>query len=97
MRLFAATLTVVTLSVMGAPASAGLRCGHELVQEGDSAAELLLKCGEPLIRSTIALENTSTTQGIVEQWTYSFGPGKFLRIVTIEAGRVASIENGDRQ
>ncbi|NIN71421.1 MAG: DUF2845 domain-containing protein, partial [Gemmatimonadetes bacterium] len=41
--------------------------------------------------------NTSTTEGIVEQWTYNFGRGTFLKIVTIEAGKVAVIEDGERQ
>jgi hypothetical protein len=74
-----------------------LRCNHDLVEVGDSAAQLLLTCGEPLMRQTIATDNTSKTEGIVEQWTYSFGPGTFLQVVTIEGGKVALIEDGDRQ
>ena len=29
----------------------GLRCNHDLVEVGDSAAQLLLTCGEPLMRT----------------------------------------------
>jgi hypothetical protein len=78
-------------------ARAGMRCGNDLVQEGESAAQLLLVCGEPMLRQTIALENTSKTEGIVEQWTYNFGPGTLLQIVTLEGGKIARIENGARQ
>lgn len=83
---------------MAAPAvRAGLRCEKQLIDVGDSAAELLLACGEPLLRQVVAVENTSKTEGIVEQWTYSFGPGTLLQIVTIEAGRIVEIEDGPRQ
>jgi hypothetical protein len=97
MKLFAATLAIVTASLIAAPAGASFRCGRELIEEGDSVADLLLECGEPMLRQTIAVENTSTTEGIVEQWTYNFGRGTFLKIVTIEAGKVAVIEDGERQ
>ncbi len=97
MKLFAATLAILTVSLIAAPAGAGFRCGQKLIQEGDSVAHLLLECGEPMLRQTIAVDNTSTTEGIVEQWTYNFGLGTFLTIVTIEAGKVAVIEEGERQ
>jgi hypothetical protein len=82
---------------LGGAAEAGMRCGNDLVQEGESAAQLLLVCGEPMLRQTIAVENTSKTEGIVEQWTYNFGPGTLLQIVTLEGGKIAKIENGARQ
>ena len=96
MRLLICAL--VSLPVLfAAPVQAGLRCEHELVQEGESAAQLLLACGEPMLRQTIAFENTSTTEGVVEQWTYNFGPGTLLQIVTLEAGKISKIEDGARQ
>jgi hypothetical protein len=97
MKLFAATLAAFTATLVAAPVGAGLRCGRDLVEEGDSVAQLMLTCGEPMLRQTIAVDNTSTTEGIVEQWTYHFGRGTFLTIVTIEAGKVAVIEEGARQ
>lgn len=96
MRVLASTLTLFSIALAG-PAQAGLRCGHDLVQEGESAAELLLVCGEPMLRQMIAVGNTSQTEGIVEQWVYDFGRGTLLQIVTIEAGKIAKIENGARQ
>jgi len=97
MKFFTATLAIFTGMLVAVPAAAGFRCGHQLVQEGESAASLLLACGDPMLRQTIAVENTSTTEGIVEQWTYNFGPGTFLTIVTLEGGKISSIEEGERQ
>jgi hypothetical protein len=95
MRLLVCAPTALLL--LAAPAQAGLRCDHDLVQEGESAARLLQVCGEPTLRQTIAVDNTSTSEGIVEQWTYDLGPGTLLQIVTIEAGKVAKIEDGERR
>jgi len=97
MKTTATALLVLLACIATTPARAGLRCNHDLVSEGDPVGELLLVCGEPMLRQTIALDNTSKTEGIVEQWTYHFGPGTFLKIVTIEEGKVAKIENGARQ
>jgi hypothetical protein len=96
MRLLVCAIASLPL-LFAASASAGLRCGHELVQEGESAAQLLLVCGEPMLRQTVAVDETSAGEAVVEQWTYNFGPGTLLQIVTIEAGRVAKVEDGERQ
>jgi hypothetical protein len=97
MRILALGLLALAPALALPAHATGLRCNHDLVEVGDSAAQLLLTCGEPMLRQTIATENTSKTEGIVEQWTYSFGPGTFLQVVTIEGGKVAVVEDGDRQ
>jgi hypothetical protein len=96
MRFLVCALTALPL-LLAAPGRAGLRCDHDLVQVGESAAHLLLVCGEPLLRQTVALDDASTREDVVEQWTYDFGPGTLLQIVTIEAGKVAKIEDGERR
>lgn len=97
MKTTASILSALAVLAAAPSAQAGLRCGMSLIQEGDSAALVKLECGEPLLTQTIALDNTSKTQGVVEQWTYDLGPGRFLRIVTFEGGKVASIEKGERR
>jgi hypothetical protein len=97
MKRLALALAALLLALASPALATGLRCNHDLVEVGDSAAQLLLTCGEPMLRQTIAVENTSKTEGIVEQWTYSFGPGTFLQVVTIEGGKVSMVEDGDRQ
>jgi hypothetical protein len=90
---------LASLSVLFAtPSQAGLRCGHELVQEGESTAQLLLACGDPMLRQTITTaRRRSATAKVEEQWTYNFGPGTLLQIVTLEGGRISKIEDGERQ
>jgi hypothetical protein len=79
------------------PAQADIRCGHDLVQDGESVAQLLLVCGEPMLRQTIGVRETPAGEVLVEQWTYNFGPGTLLQIVTVEGGKVAKVEDGARQ
>jgi len=87
----------LTLSLLATPAAADMRCEGGLVNVGDSKGYVYEICGEPSFRDTIALDETSTTEGVVEQWTYNLGPGRFLRIVTFEAGLVSTIDRGDRR
>lgn len=97
MRLLISALAFLPL-LLAAPAQAGLRCGHELVQEGESAAALVLACGEPMLRQTITrARRRSATEQVEEQWTYDFGPGTLLQIVTLEGGKIESIEDGERR
>jgi len=37
----------------------GMRCGNNLISTGDTKAEVLIKCGEPLTTETIAIEENS--------------------------------------
>ncbi len=93
-------LAGIALPLLLAGGSAGastLRCGTELVSVGDVAAEVLLKCGEPLTRETVAVESEGDTDTVVERWTYHMGDGQFLKILTFEAGVLTSVENGERQ
>jgi hypothetical protein len=96
MRVLAVSIALVAIA-LATPALGDLRCDHDLIQEGDSAAQLLLICGEPMLRQTIGVRETETSEVLIEQWTYNFGPGTLLQIVTIEAGKVAKIEDGARQ
>lgn len=79
------------------PAAADLRCGTELVSPGDSKVEVIKKCGEPLLRETVAVKKTPSADEIVDRWTYDQGPGRFLKILTFEAGELVTIEDGERQ
>ena len=94
-----ALTTAIAFSViaLALPAQADIRCGHDLVQDGESVAQLLLVCGEPMLRQTIGVRETPAGEVLVEQWTYSFGLGMLLQIVTIEGGKVAKVEAGARQ
>jgi hypothetical protein len=94
-----ALTTAIAFSViaLAVPAQADIRCGHDLVQDGESTAQLLLVCGEPMLRQTVGVRETPEGEVLVERWTYNFGPGTLLQIVTVEGGKVAKVEDGARQ
>jgi len=78
-----------------------LRCDGGLVATGDSALDLLAKCGTPALREDRVVERgvvvgvherRDTT--VVERWTYNFGPQSFIQIVTLEGGKVRRIQRG---
>jgi hypothetical protein len=101
-----------------APASA-LRCGGDLVSEGDRKTEVIKKCGEPDDIETWQVERSISVPYYyrdkrdrldktyhrrhrakelitVEEWTYNFGPYRFIRYLTFEKGRLEEIEIGRR-
>jgi len=64
---------------------------------GDSALDLLAKCGEPAAREAREDWRPDGAGGShvhVEVWTYDFGPRQFLRIVTLENGKVTEAARG---
>lgn len=75
-------------------------CGNELVSEGDTSAEVFLKCGEPLWRDKHIEETVDIIPGgatrkvyiVVEEWLYNFGPSKWMYYLRFENGRLVGIE-----
>ena len=54
---------ILVMVTFTAEAFDSIRCGNSLVSVGDRKAEVLLKCGEPLLRETIAVsENAQNTE-----------------------------------
>ena len=61
--------------------AAAMRCGTELVDEGDTQHEVALKCGKP----TVVEQN---------RWIYNMGPHKFVKILHFRGGQVHLIDDG---
>ncbi|WP_339014139.1 DUF2845 domain-containing protein [Aeromonas popoffii] len=93
---------VLALLLLSIPASAdAMRCKNALITEGDSTAEMLLKCGEPMLREELSRNEVNHLGNLVqvkfgERWTYNFGKNEFMRFVTVRNGVVIDIENGPR-
>ncbi|POG23818.1 hypothetical protein C2855_06840 [Aeromonas bestiarum] len=93
---------VLALLLLSIPASAdAMRCKNALITEGDSTAEMLLKCGEPMLREELSRNEENQFGNLVqvkygELWTYNFGKNEFMRFVTVRNGIVTDIENGPR-
>lgn len=103
-RLVSLVVTLV-LGVAAADNVHAYRCGSQLVEKGDRKIEVLQKCGEPswvdeweevrrLPMSRYYLSRGGLEQVRVEEWTYNFGPQRFLQIYRFENGRVSRMEFG---
>lgn len=96
---------LILATLAGLPLAAGaetFRCGQFIASPDMSVDELVEKCGEPDRKSTKQVDvygpnasgagrvmrGTVTTQ----TWTYDRGPGSFAMVVTIEDGKIKSME-----
>jgi len=83
-----------------------LRCGSQLVGEGDSIDEVLALCGEPVKRTRTWMTRQPRFEFggrdvpfpgredvPVDVWTYDFGPSRLMRRIRFVAGKVESIES----
>jgi hypothetical protein len=77
-----------------------LRCGPDLIEQGDNAARVIEKCGEPTSKSTFeepiwslgpngTVYQSGSTQS--ELWRYNFGPNRFPAVLKVTNGVVQSI------
>ena len=81
---------------------AGPACDDRIISTGDTKGEVLAKCGEPFYRTSHdeelreQFEETRSRKVVVtvEEWTYNFGPQRFLRIITFRNGKVVDIRTG---
>jgi hypothetical protein len=96
-RMASTGIALAVLVLLATGEAAALRCGNELVSEGDIRPEVLAKCGEPADR-TVYYEKRrvgSVTKIVpVEVWTYNFGRQTFIHFLTFENGQLTGIETG---
>jgi hypothetical protein len=79
-------------------ADSSIQCDGGIVSVGDAKVDLLGKCGAPVLVDQ-RTEKRHTPEGghalvSVEQWTYNFGPNRFLQFVTLVDGKVARVDRG---
>lgn len=84
----------------------GMRCGSDLVHDGDGRAKVLRLCGEPAdVETRSILRRPYFNRGgrtvyygreqvevPVEIWTYNFGPSKLMRRIRFVDGLIEEIE-----
>lgn len=84
-------------------------CGHELVMEGDYKLQVLQKCGAPTYqesrveyRGAILRGSGQNQPGVdfirqdavnIDEWTYDFGPHRFMQWLYFENGRLLLIKD----
>ena len=81
-------------------------CAPEAPRPGDSAYEVLQKCGEPALRDGRALSRSvavrvapgvveaEVREGSLEVWSYDFGPRSFVRFLVFLDGTLLRVETG---
>ena len=83
-------------------------CGRNLVKEGDYQLQVLQKCGEPDYRdrrveyrsvrlgsgyNQPGMDMTTTFPVNVDEWTYDFGPRRFMQNLLFENGVLVLIRD----
>jgi hypothetical protein len=111
MRRFARVLAVLTVLMLGAWQSAlALRCHGKIVSVGDRKFYVRDVCGEPTYveEHTYALPSIvfhphnhtfseRTTYVVDEVWTYDFGSGRLIYLLTFRHGKVARIDTAEHR
>lgn len=98
MRLPVLLLGTILLGTMSPPSQA-LRCGTQLVDEGDFTFQVKQKCGEPdsaqiigyTLRSARFPAGKREREYAIEQWVYGPSNG-YYDVLTFEGGRLRKIE-----
>ncbi len=99
----------ILVLLFGVPAPAvetgSLSCGNGIVSIGDTAVEVLGKCGQPAYKTQredkIVEEakdgsrNKKIISASIDDWLFNFGPNQFQYRVLLENGRVSRIESLD--
>ena len=89
--------------LFAATEASALRCGNKLVDLGDRKIEVLEKCGNPVFvetrqeevvvyRSRLERQIRRISRFDIEEWTYNFGPQRFLYFLRFINGRLDRIE-----
>lgn len=84
----AVVLVTLLLPALAPQPALAFRCGGQLVEVGESMESLYASCGPPSLKLT-----PRTTGG--EVWFYNQGSSQFQTKITIFAGKIIAIEEGD--
>jgi hypothetical protein len=86
-----------------AAATGTMICKGGIVSVGDTAGEVVAKCGEPATRSSreekrVTEESRSgharvVTTVSIDDWVFNFGPNEFQYQVILENGKVSRMES----
>jgi hypothetical protein len=95
---------IVLLGYSDIVSADSMYCGSKLISSGDAKAEVLIKCGEPLLKERVGektmhkryFDSIVSSTVSIEKWTYDMGYGHFLRILTFEGNTLINIELGDK-
>ncbi|MGH8293137.1 MAG: DUF2845 domain-containing protein [Gammaproteobacteria bacterium] len=81
----------VLLAIYTSPAVAW-QCRHGLPEPGDTASEVLRKCGQPDFIYPDA--RRAGARARADRWYYNPGPSGLLRVLRFEGGKLSAIDTG---
>ncbi|CEG56650.1 DUF2845 domain-containing protein [Legionella fallonii] len=94
-------ILVLLSSIFIVSTAEAMRCGNQLVQEGDSDFDVLSKCGEPLYKKdydeAIPQYNDQgnrigAIKSSISKWYYQKSPGEFQYELIFDAGVLKHIK-----
>lgn len=79
-----------------AASSDGFRCGGQIIQRDDRAAEVRELCGDPDARVPLHTVHSIRYGQVTarEEWQYNLGPRRLMRFLTFRNGRLTHIRTG---
>lgn len=94
-----AWLLVTTTALSAQDAwSDSYRCGRKIIRSGDTAAQLLRVCGEPLHKDrgqeTISVDG-ARQKVRVERWYYRQSRRSLEHVIMLHRGKVVAVDVGD--
>ncbi|HWV14650.1 MAG TPA: DUF2845 domain-containing protein [Cellvibrio sp.] len=101
-------VTALFMLTINQAAAESLRCKNAIVIEGDSKAEVLQKCGEPVFIDSYCENSQRNSQGSnnaggknqrcenIDVWSYNPGTGKFLTNLYFAQGKLREMRYGKR-
>jgi|GEM_PF-6671192 len=84
-----ASLAILLVLVTPTTQAAGMRCGNDLVQRGDSIVGVRDKCGDPIHQADLVNDRGRVIGTVLY---FDLGYGRNDRRVVFRGGRVVAIE-----
>lgn len=91
----ALTALLITNSAFGTQ-SDSLQCERGIVSVGNVMAEVVAKCGDPTFTNSYQASRGDRPEFwtiTINDWTYNFGPDRFMYHLVFENGRVVRIDS----
>ncbi|MFQ3251681.1 MAG: hypothetical protein ACI9O6_003531 [Glaciecola sp.] len=76
--------------------ASGFRCGNTLVMEGDTTAEVKIKCGTPFDIQDVGFKKIKNEFVKITRYTYVPEKGGLIRILEFQSGILKEIKLGSR-
>lgn len=96
------SLVIATQTSAFAVTSDSLRCSEGLVVVGDTASDLVRKCGQPTYTSQRAQNTLNQTNvpgqyiiitTVIDEWTFNFGRDRFQYRILLSNDRILKFES----